>query len=73
MPIKINGIAFDTVSETTRRLDIARGTLLKYIKEGFFTAPPVKRQGRGKEVRYFPEEWYAENEPKLNPDKKRHC
>ena len=65
MALKVNGQKFDTMKEACARLDISRTTMLTYLKEGFFEEPPTKKQGRGKIVRYFPEEWYEANEPKL--------
>lgn len=65
MAIRIKNQDYDMVGEACDRLGISRPTLLKYIQEGFFSDPPRHRQGRDKSVRYFPEQWYAENEPKL--------
>ena len=57
------------MKEACARLDIARQTMLRYIKEGYFTEPPCKKQGKGKAVRYFTEDWYAVNEARLNADR----
>ena len=69
MPITISEKKFDTMKEACARLDIARQTMLRYITEGYFSEPPCKKQGKGKAVRYFPEEWYTINEMKLNNDR----
>lgn len=66
MAIEIKGTTYDMVAEACKRLEISRPTLLKYISDGFFTEPPRHKQGRNKLVRYFPEEWYTLNAPKLS-------
>jgi hypothetical protein len=63
--ILIRGTSHDTMKEACTRLEISRLTLLRSIENGFFTEPPRHRRGIGEEIRYFPEEWYAVNEPKL--------
>jgi predicted site-specific integrase-resolvase len=68
MAIRIKGVDHDMVHEACERLGISRPTLLKYIKEGFFSEPPRHKQGRDKVVRYFPDSWYEENEPRLEGD-----
>ena len=65
MPIDINGDRFDTMGEACARLDLGRQTMLRFIKEGFFTEPSYKKQGKGKAVRYFTASWYEINEKKL--------
>jgi hypothetical protein len=65
MAIRIKGVVYDMMGEACDRLGISRPTLLKYIADGFFSAPPRHKQGRDKSVRFFPDSWYAENEPKL--------
>jgi len=64
--ITINKERFDTMKEAGDRLGISRQTLLRYLEDGFFTQPPRQKQGRSKYTRYFPESWYATNQPKLN-------
>jgi hypothetical protein len=66
MSISVRGKEYDTMGDACRRLEISRSSMLRYIDDGFFTKPPVIRQGRGKTLRYFTEEWYGVNAPKLN-------
>lgn len=65
MAIDIKGVLFDTMKEACERLEISRPTMLRYLEEGFFTQPRRHRQGKGKLVRLFDEDWYKENQPKL--------
>jgi predicted site-specific integrase-resolvase len=71
MSIKINGVAQDGMKEACERLGISRATVLRYLKEGYFSKPKRHRQGRGKTVRYFDAAWYQINEKKLRADQKR--
>ncbi len=57
--------SFDSMQDACARLGISRQTLLRYLADGFFSEAPRHKQGRSKFVRYFPESWYTENEPKL--------
>ena len=45
--------------------------MLRYIADGFFTKPPEHPQGRGKKVRYFPDEWYVRNMAALEESRGR--
>ncbi len=65
MPIVVNGSKFDTMSEACHRLGISRQTMLRCLKDAFFTEPKLHRQGREKMVRYFDNDWYTMNEPRL--------
>lgn len=66
MTIKVRGgQAFDTMKEACERLGISRPTMLRYLKEGFFAPPKIQPQGRGKDVRYFDDAWYADSEQRL--------
>lgn len=69
--IHIGSAKHDTMKEACERVGISRQTMLSCIRDGFFSEPPTKRQGRGKQVRYFTEEWYLANESKLNPEKEK--
>lgn len=68
MPILISGETFDTMKEACERLQISRATMLRYLAEGFFSSPKRHKQGRNKLIRYFDDEWYRANEPKLSGD-----
>jgi hypothetical protein len=65
VPIQTKTGAFDSMQDACARLGISRQTLLRYLADGFFSEAPRHKQGRSKFVRYFPESWYTENEPKL--------
>lgn len=69
MSVKVKGEAFDTVADACERMDISRNTLLSYIKQGLVSSPPTVRKGQT-DYRYFTEEWYAENMPKIRPEDK---
>jgi len=64
MPVKVKDRNEDGMKEATVRLDISRNTLLSYIKEGIVTSPPTVKRGKT-HYRYFPAEWYSENEQKV--------
>ena len=64
MALQLKGKTYDTMKEACARLGISRGTLLTYFKEGILSDPPTVQKGRT-HFRYFPEEWYQENEPKM--------
>lgn len=64
MAVRVNGEMQDSMKEALVRIGVARNTLLAYIKEGIIDEPPTVKQGRTK-VRYFPEEWYRTNLPKI--------
>ena len=53
------------MKQACERLEISRMTMLRYLGDGFFTAPIQHRQGKNKKVRLFDDAWYAENEPRL--------
>lgn len=65
MSISVRGQEYDTMGDACRRLDISRSSMLRYIGEGFFTEPSELRQGRGKTIRYFTEDWYNVNGERL--------
>jgi predicted site-specific integrase-resolvase len=65
MTLTIKGKVFDTMKEACERLEISRPTMLRYLADGYFSPAKRHRQGRGKEIRYFDSDWYAQNEPKL--------
>lgn len=64
MSIKVNTETFDTMKEACERLQIARNTLLSYVRDGIVSEPPTVRRGKTR-YRYFTEDWYQENEPKI--------
>jgi hypothetical protein len=65
MAVIIKGRTFDTMKEACNRLEISRPSMLRYLDQEFFTPPKIHRQGKGKAVRYFDDEWYTHNEPIL--------
>jgi len=71
MSISVRGKEYDTMGDACRRLDISRSSMLRYISDGFFTEPPELKQGRGKTIRYFTEEWYNVNGAKLKKSRAR--
>ncbi len=64
MAVRVNGVTQDSMKEALARIGVARNTLLAYIKEGIVDEPLTVKQGRTK-VRYFTEEWYETNLPKI--------
>jgi predicted site-specific integrase-resolvase len=63
--VSVRGVQFDTMKQACERLGISRMTMLRYLGDGFFTSPDIHRQGKGKKVRVFSDEWYSVNEPQL--------
>lgn len=64
MGVYVGEQVFDTIADASKRLGVSRYRLLSYINLGVLTPPLVLRRGAGT-IRYFTEDWYQLNVPRL--------